>query len=204
MSLEQALVQPPSPHVNQVDPSQLGLHGRQRTSQPTTRLPSVTDEPPGFSKSRFLGGGEEKKINHMKMWNLDWPDWLSVPPWSWLLLQITRAAEYVHSSTGQCVCFALQSSGETSPASLTPAGTPSLGGTHAPKYGTVIPNRIFVGGIAANVSLFHWFRAYFANKSHGHPDPNVKSVRRDLGRSSWEFWFSALGLLATLNRWCKV
>ena len=49
------------------------------------------------------------------------------------------------------VYVSFQSSGETSPASLTPAGTPALG-THAPKYGTVIPNRIFVGGIAANVS----------------------------------------------------
>ena len=26
-------------------------------------------------------------------------------------------------------------------------------GTHAPKFGTVIPSRIFVGGIAANVSM---------------------------------------------------
>ena len=44
-----------------------------------------------------------------------------------------------------------QSSADVSP-SVTPSGTP-LSGTHAPKYGTVIPNRIFVGGIAANVSL---------------------------------------------------
>jgi len=32
----------------------------------------------------------------------------------------------------------------------TPAGTPSL--QTAPKYGTLIPNRIFVGGIAGNAS----------------------------------------------------
>lgn len=37
---------------------------------------------------------------------------------------------------------------DVSPTS-TPCGTPLSG---APKYGTVIPNRIFVGGIAANVS----------------------------------------------------
>lgn len=40
------------------------------------------------------------------------------------------------------------SSGDVSP-STTPCGTPLSG---APKFGTVIPNRIFVGGIAANVS----------------------------------------------------
>ena len=59
------------------------------------------------------------------------------------------------------VCF--QSSGETSPASLTPAGTPALG-AHAPKYGTVIPNRIFVGGIAANVSRL-WDRFLLSKKN---------------------------------------
>ena len=41
------------------------------------------------------------------------------------------------------------SSTDVSPTS-TPCGTPLSG---APKYGTVIPNRIFVGGIAANVSI---------------------------------------------------
>lgn len=39
------------------------------------------------------------------------------------------------------------SSGE----SVSPAGTPLS--AQAPKYGTLIPNRIFVGGIAANVSV---------------------------------------------------
>ena len=43
------------------------------------------------------------------------------------------------------------SSGDTSPGPGSTAGTP-LGGTHPPKYGHVVPNRIFVGGIAANVS----------------------------------------------------
>ena len=44
----------------------------------------------------------------------------------------------------------MQSSADVSP-SATPSATP-LVGTHAPKFGTVIPSRIFVGGIAANVS----------------------------------------------------
>ena len=60
--------------------------------------------------------------------------------------------------------FYFQSSGEVSPASLTPSSTPSLAGTHAPKYGTVIPNRIFVGGIAANVRQLPRFVDY--NLSH--------------------------------------
>ncbi|ELT90389.1 hypothetical protein CAPTEDRAFT_30326, partial [Capitella teleta] len=37
-----------------------------------------------------------------------------------------------------------------SPIALTPAGTPSL--QSAPKYGTLIPNRIFVGGISGNAT----------------------------------------------------
>ncbi|XP_052802086.1 mucin-5AC-like isoform X3 [Mya arenaria] len=57
----------------------------------------------------------------------------------------------------------LTSSTDVSPTS-TPCGTP-LGG--APKYGTVIPNRIFVGGIAANTTeqeLKQFFSAYGAVK----------------------------------------
>ncbi|XP_021373538.1 protein boule-like isoform X3 [Mizuhopecten yessoensis] len=57
------------------------------------------------------------------------------------------------------------SSADVSP-SITPCGTP-LSGTHAPKYGTVIPNRIFVGGIAANTTeaeLKQFFQAYGAVK----------------------------------------
>lgn len=50
--------------------------------------------------------------------------------------------------------FCLQSSSADVSPSATPSSTP-LGGTHAPKYGTVIPNRIFVGGIAANVSCVY-------------------------------------------------
>ncbi|XP_013418885.1 protein boule-like [Lingula anatina] len=45
-------------------------------------------------------------------------------------------------------------------------GTPT-GITHAPKYGTVIPNRIFVGGIAPNTTeqeLRHYFSAFGAVK----------------------------------------
>lgn len=60
----------------------------------------------------------------------------------------------------------MTSSGEVSPASVTPAGTPSLI-SQAPKYGTLIPNRIFVGGIAANtteVELKQYFMAYGAVK----------------------------------------
>ena len=41
------------------------------------------------------------------------------------------------------------SSGETSPVSLTPVGTSALG-THVHKYGSVIPIKIFVGGITTN------------------------------------------------------
>ena len=44
-----------------------------------------------------------------------------------------------------------QSSTELS-ASPTPSSTPMVG-SHVPKFGTVIPSRIFVGGIAANVSI---------------------------------------------------
>ncbi|XP_041365107.1 protein boule-like isoform X2 [Gigantopelta aegis] len=61
-----------------------------------------------------------------------------------------------------------------SSADVSPSATPSdntLSGTHAPKYGTVIPNRIFVGGIAANVNsatteaeLKQFFSAYGAVK----------------------------------------
>ncbi|XP_048242725.1 protein boule-like isoform X9 [Haliotis rufescens] len=61
------------------------------------------------------------------------------------------------------------SSADVSPCT-TPSGTP-LSGNHAPKFGTVIPNRIFVGGIAANVSsatteaeLKQFFTAYGAVK----------------------------------------
>ena len=59
--------------------------------------------------------------------------------------------------------FCVQSSTDVSP-SATPNSTP-LVGAHAPKFGTVIPSRIFVGGIAANVSSlpcngFHqWYRS---------------------------------------------
>ncbi|XP_061179827.1 uncharacterized protein LOC133188422 isoform X3 [Saccostrea echinata] len=59
----------------------------------------------------------------------------------------------------------MSSSADVSP-SVTPSSTP-LGSTHAPKYGTVIPNRIFVGGIAANTSeqeLKQFFAAYGAVK----------------------------------------
>ena len=42
------------------------------------------------------------------------------------------------------------SSGEVSAAG-SPSGTPIA--NQVPKYGTLIPNRIFVGGIAANVSM---------------------------------------------------
>ncbi|XP_060554297.1 protein boule-like, partial [Ruditapes philippinarum] len=55
------------------------------------------------------------------------------------------------------------SSGDVSP-STTPCGTPLSG---APKFGTVIPNRIFVGGIAANTTeqeLKQFFSAYGAVK----------------------------------------
>ncbi|ESP00378.1 hypothetical protein LOTGIDRAFT_99938, partial [Lottia gigantea] len=50
--------------------------------------------------------------------------------------------------------------------SATPSTTP-LSGTNAPKFGTVIPNRIFVGGIAANTTdaeLKQFFSAYGAVK----------------------------------------
>ncbi|XP_076466666.1 protein boule-like isoform X2 [Babylonia areolata] len=49
---------------------------------------------------------------------------------------------------------------------VSPSGTPSstpLMGTHAPKFGTVIPSRIFVGGIAANTAeteLKQYFSAF--------------------------------------------
>jgi hypothetical protein len=44
-------------------------------------------------------------------------------------------------------------SGETSPAqSVTPSTCSTPLGTHAPKYGTVIPNRVFVGGITADTT----------------------------------------------------
>ncbi|XP_045168498.2 protein boule-like isoform X2 [Mercenaria mercenaria] len=55
------------------------------------------------------------------------------------------------------------SSADVSP-STTPCGTPLSG---APKFGTVIPNRIFVGGIAANTTeqeLKQFFSAYGAVK----------------------------------------
>ncbi|XP_052246904.1 deleted in azoospermia protein 2-like isoform X1 [Dreissena polymorpha] len=55
------------------------------------------------------------------------------------------------------------SSTDVSP-TTTPCGTPLSG---APKYGTVIPNRIFVGGIAANTTeqeLKQFFSAYGAVK----------------------------------------
>ena len=48
-------------------------------------------------------------------------------------------------------------SADVSPTS-TPCGTP-LSGSNAPKFGTVIPNRIFVGGIAANVSI-NWVKFF--------------------------------------------
>ncbi|XP_048242713.1 RNA-binding protein Musashi homolog 2-like isoform X2 [Haliotis rufescens] len=57
------------------------------------------------------------------------------------------------------------SSADVSPCT-TPSGTP-LSGNHAPKFGTVIPNRIFVGGIAANTTeaeLKQFFTAYGAVK----------------------------------------
>lgn len=56
-------------------------------------------------------------------------------------------------------------SADVSPTS-TPCGTP-LSGSNAPKFGTVIPNRIFVGGIAANTSeveLRQFFTSYGAVK----------------------------------------
>lgn len=59
----------------------------------------------------------------------------------------------------------MTSSGETSPLSITPSGTPLS--NSAPKYGTLIPNRIFVGGIAANQNeqeLKQFFSAYGAVK----------------------------------------
>ncbi|KAK7500767.1 hypothetical protein BaRGS_00008011, partial [Batillaria attramentaria] len=57
------------------------------------------------------------------------------------------------------------SSTDVSP-SATPSTTP-LVGTHAPKFGTVIPSRIFVGGIAANTAeseLKQYFSAFGAVK----------------------------------------
>ncbi|KAH3716345.1 hypothetical protein DPMN_059066 [Dreissena polymorpha] len=57
----------------------------------------------------------------------------------------------------------MTSSTDVSP-TTTPCGTPLSG---APKYGTVIPNRIFVGGIAANTTeqeLKQFFSAYGAVK----------------------------------------
>ncbi|VDI70874.1 RNA-binding protein 24-like [Mytilus galloprovincialis] len=59
----------------------------------------------------------------------------------------------------------MSTSADISPC-ITPSTTP-LSGTHAPKYGTVIPNRIFVGGIAANTTedeLKNFFCAYGAVK----------------------------------------
>lgn len=57
-----------------------------------------------------------------------------------------------HHNFNEFSCFLLKSSSADVSPSATPSSTP-LSSTHAPKYGTVIPNRIFVGGIAANVSL---------------------------------------------------
>jgi len=57
------------------------------------------------------------------------------------------------------------SSADGSPVS-TPSSTPLTGG-HAPKYGTIIPSRIFVGGIAANTTdaeLKQYFSAFGAVK----------------------------------------
>ena len=61
----------------------------------------------------------------------------------------------------------LQSSTDVSP-SATPSSTP-LVGTHAPKFGTVIPSRIFVGGIAANVSTVDasWYEC-IGDKKNGY------------------------------------
>jgi len=57
------------------------------------------------------------------------------------------------------------SSADGSPVT-TPSSTPLSGG-HAPKYGTIIPSRIFVGGIAANTTdaeLKQYFTAFGAVK----------------------------------------
>ena len=50
---------------------------------------------------------------------------------------------------GYCLC---KMSSRESSLSLTPSGTPLSSG-QMPKYGTLIPNRVFVGGIASDVSL---------------------------------------------------
>ena len=77
-----------------------------------------------------------------------------------IILQLSWTLFIILYNTVQCTYFLSHpvwgpfqtSSGEVSPVSVTPAGTPSLV-TQAPKYGTLIPNRIFVGGIASNVSI---------------------------------------------------
>ncbi|KAK3108912.1 hypothetical protein FSP39_018516 [Pinctada imbricata] len=64
------------------------------------------------------------------------------------------------------VSFLFQtSSAEASPI-VTPSSTPGAG-TQAPKYGTLVPNRVFVGGIAANTTeqeLKQFFTGYGAVK----------------------------------------
>lgn len=57
-----------------------------------------------------------------------------------------------YTCTLKCVTIVFQSTSADISPCVTPSTTP-LSGNHAPKYGTVIPNRIFVGGIAANVSI---------------------------------------------------
>lgn len=59
--------------------------------------------------------------------------------------------DYLNLHLPDALILCWQSSTDVSP-SATPSSTP-LVGTHAPKFGTVIPSRIFVGGIAANVSM---------------------------------------------------
>ena len=54
------------------------------------------------------------------------------------------------------------SSGEVSAAG-SPSGTPTA--NQVPKYGTLIPNRIFVGGIAANVSMPSFMSLYRSHRT---------------------------------------
>ena len=64
-------------------------------------------------------------------------------------------------TTDLSISFILQSTSTDVSPSTTPCGTP-LSGSNAPKFGTVIPNRIFVGGIAANVCIQILFRMFFS------------------------------------------
>ena len=66
-------------------------------------------------------------------------------------LLLRSYGDYLNLNLPDALILCWQSSTDVSP-SATPSSTP-LVGTHAPKFGTVIPSRIFVGGIAANVSI---------------------------------------------------